>query len=581
MNNIKMKKRNTLSTKAILIIGIILIAAITITTLVIGVFALNQHSFTGAIKILYTSEDIDGTASVSYQLLSEDGLSDGEIVDLGTITFNAEAEINPTQDLSPTETLNLSKTTPYVEFTYTFTNTGSLDYIATLSFLNVIQDENIGFNYKYKNYEYGTENFAILVQGIETGTEKSQATYRVKMGVEDFAKNATWDGMFNWELKSFETESTEEKLSVRSMDYAENGNGTYTASYSGGTLENNTLVISGNIGGVKVTSVGQIRNLPNNAKVVIGEGITTIESSAFSNQSVSDVELPDSLESIGGSSFYVCKFTSITIPKSVTSIGEAAFAYCSILQEFIVEDGNPVYSTEGNCLIENGTTLIAGCQNSVIPNYITHIAYRAFMGQTRLTTIHIPKSVQTMDIRGVFDYCYNLESFTAEAGGTFVVDGNCLIKDTELYAGCKNSTIPNYVTKINENAFAGITTLTGHFVIPNSVIDIYSYAFAGTGITSITFGTGLEMIGSGAFQNVKITTLTIPANVEYIGHTSFYDCKSLTEIYVLSTNENLRVHYGAFNNVTAKFYCCLSGPGVNWHANWQNSLTEINWNYNP
>jgi hypothetical protein len=78
-----MKKRNTLSTKAILIIGIILIAAIIITTLVIGIFALNQHSFTGTIKILYTSEDIDGTASVSYQLLSEDGLSDGEVVTEG------------------------------------------------------------------------------------------------------------------------------------------------------------------------------------------------------------------------------------------------------------------------------------------------------------------------------------------------------------------------------------------------------------------------------------------------------------------------------------------------------------------
>ena len=575
---IKMKRKG-LSAKGITIIALVLIIALGIATAVVTIFALSGHTMLSSVKISYTATDIDGSASVTYQLLSEDGTNDGEVVSLGSIEFKANNTTNPTQNLSPAKTLELSTTQPYVEFTYTFNNTGSLDYIATLTFVDVIQDTNIGFDYKYKEYEYGTENFAILVQGVETSY--SQATYKVKMKVEDVALDVNWNGVFNWELKAFEADTIEEQKSVRAMDYTENGSGTYTANYNGGKLENNTLVISGNVGGINVTSVGQIRNLPQLSKVVIGEGITTIESSAFAQQNVSNVELPDSLENIGDNSFYLNNFKSVTIPKSVTKIGEGAFAFCYMLEEYIVEEGNTVYSVDENCLIENGTTLHSGCYKSVIPNYITHIAYRAFMGHTNLTTINIPKSVQTMDTRGVFDYCSNFESYTAEVGGAFVVDGNCLIKGTVLYAGCKNSVIPNYVTEIGTDAFCGHNQLAS-IVIPDSVELVNSYAFfACRNLLSVTLGKGLKYIASAAFAQTKITTLTIPSNVEIIGNTSFAENSSLTEIYVLSTNENLSVYYGAFNGVTAKFYCCLSGPGVNWNANWQDSLTEIHWNYIP
>ena len=61
--------------------------------------------------------------------------------------------------------------------------------------------------------------------------------------------------------------------------------------------------------------------------------------------------------------------TSITIPDSVIDIGSRAFFGCTGLTSIVVEDGNPVYHSAGNCLIETATkTLIAGCKTSIIPD---------------------------------------------------------------------------------------------------------------------------------------------------------------------------------------------------------------------
>ena len=98
--------------------------------------------------------------------------------------------------------------------------------------------------------------------------------------------------------------------------------------------------------------------------------------------SIKSVEIPKSVTSIGDWAFSGCSgLKSITIPDSVTSIGEDAFSGCSSLQEIIVAEGNPVYHSAGNCIIETESkTLIAGCKSSVIPNdgSVTSIGEGAF-----------------------------------------------------------------------------------------------------------------------------------------------------------------------------------------------------------
>lgn len=59
--------------------------------------------------------------------------------------------------------------------------------------------------------------------------------------------------------------------------------------------------------------------------------------------SLTSIEIPSSVTTIGMSAFYGCWLTSVEIPSSVTSIGDDAFEYCDNLTS-ITWDGN-VYTS--------------------------------------------------------------------------------------------------------------------------------------------------------------------------------------------------------------------------------------------
>lgn len=69
-----------------------------------------------------------------------------------------------------------------------------------------------------------------------------------------------------------------------------------------------------------------------------GEVVTSIGGSAFENcDSLTSIEIPDSVTSIGSYAFYECdSLTTVTIGKSVTSIGESAFKNCSSLNNITI-----------------------------------------------------------------------------------------------------------------------------------------------------------------------------------------------------------------------------------------------------
>ena len=167
------------------------------------------------------------------------------------------------------------------------------------------------------------------------------------------------------------------------------------------------------------------------------------------NQTIQAVNLPDSIKNIGFYSFLYSTLKEITLPEGLTSIGIEAFAACSGLESITVEEGNSVYHSEGNCVIETDTnTLVFGCNNSTIPSYITSIGDGAFNGCSGLTSITLPEGLTSIE-RNAFYGCSGLTSITLPEGLTSIGTGaftscNSLASVTfENTEGWKRSTSPD------------------------------------------------------------------------------------------------------------------------------------------
>ena len=103
--------------------------------------------------------------------------------------------------------------------------------------------------------------------------------------------------------------------------------------------------------------------------------------------------------------------TSLNIGRSLTNIAHASLNGLAYLEYITVSEGNPVYHSSGNCLIETASKkIIRGSINSVIPSdgSVIEIGAYAFAYLTGLTSIEIPKPIQKLG-GSAFAWCSNLE----------------------------------------------------------------------------------------------------------------------------------------------------------------------------
>ena len=326
---------------------------------------------------------------------------------------------------------------------------------------------------------------------------------------------------------------------LNSSEVAVTYKGYFYDSYSNEYIGDVVIPSSVNYNGVtySVTSIGgsAFNSCTSLTSIQIPNSVTSIGEGAFYCCSMTSIEIGNSVTSIGYEAFAYCDdLTSIEIPNSVTSIGGGAFCYCTSLTSIVVDSGNTKYDSRNGCnaIIETtSNTLIAGCQNTIIPNSVTSIGDGAFGGCSDLTSIEIPNSVTSIG-DSTFWECSSLTSVVIPNSVTSIL--------SSAFYGCTSLTsivIPNSVTSIGFSAFSGCSSLTS-VVIPNSVTSIGFNAFAWcSSLTSIEIPNSVTSIGDWAFgECTSLTSIEIPNSVTSIGYAAFDRCVNLTSIVVDSGN---------------------------------------------
>ncbi|MBQ7203799.1 MAG: leucine-rich repeat domain-containing protein [Eubacterium sp.] len=318
------------------------------------------------------------------------------------------------------------------------------------------------------------------------------------------------------------------------------------------------VLIPSKIDGYPVTAIGEQAFLGCSSltSINIPNGVTSICVSAFNScSSLTSVNIPNSVTSIGEHAFWGCSsLTSIDIPNSVTSIGAEAFYICSSLSSITVASGNPYYDSRDNCnaIIETATsTLIIGCNNTIIPTNVTSIGEGAFYRCTSLTSINIPNSVTYIG-NDAFASCSSLTSVSIGNGITSI--------GRFAFASCynlKNINLPNSVNNIGWYAFSMCRSLES-VVLPKNLKYMNENTFNSCiSLVSVVLPEHLEYIREGAFAGCKsLTSIDIPNSVTYIGDTAFSMCRSLKS-FVMPDSVNT-VGRAIFYGCTSLQSCVLS-----------------------
>ena len=314
------------------------------------------------------------------------------------------------------------------------------------------------------------------------------------------------------------------------------------------------------------SSIGAFTGCTSLTSVTFEEGInlTNIPPYTFCGCSLTSIDIPNSVTSIGESAFYGCSsLTSVTIPESVTSIGEYAFSGCCSLTTM---NFNAINCNEfgglATCTDNEGryycpiTTLNIGegvqkipayfATNSLItsitiPNSVTSIGESAFSGCSSLTSIDIPNSVTSIGI-AAFNDCEYLTSVTLPENATidtsaFYQSGYSTIDTVDNVVYCLShdplANIGNYTFErvfnvtftIGDSIYApNCATVWSHTPELSGDLVLTSYVYNGVSypITSIDHGAFMDCSG--------LTSVTIPNSVNNIRNNAFYGCSSLTSV---------------------------------------------------
>ena len=286
--------------------------------------------------------------------------------------------------------------------------------------------------------------------------------------------------------------------------------------------------------------------------------------------SLQELNLPDSVAEIGAYAFNGCRsLKKLVIPKSVASIGERAFDGC-IFTSLEVSPGNPVYHSDGNCLIETAEklVLIAGFPCTIPDDgSVTALslnAFRSYSGEVLVLSKYVtkmdPNTFSFSNVKTVY-YDGTLEEYLA-------------IED--MNQNLNPGRIPVHFTAYEEPPIittgycGGEGDGTNVSYTQNSLGKLI---LSGTGTTKpgtpgywlhseLIVNEGVTSIADRMFYDTRYSSITLPASLESIGKEAFWHNKSL-QTFILPANSRLKtIAPGAFSMTPLRAFTIPQGVTV-------------------
>ena len=320
--------------------------------------------------------------------------------------------------------------------------------------------------------------------------------------------------------------------------------------------------------------------------VVIPEGVTTISYMAFYGCSgLKSVSIPESATSIGFCSFDGCSsLTEVVIPDYVTSLGNQAFMGCSSLEKVTLGAGITKMNYASFLYCDNLRTIISYIQepfalqsgvfdyNKGTTLYVpfgTKAKYEATDGWNKFANIvEMEESDDVIIFADVNVKAICVENWDTNGDGKLSYDEAAAV--TELGQVFRdNHDITSFdelqyftgLTEIPEFAFFSCEALSS-VVIPNSVTAVGAYAFAHSGLQSITIPTRVTSIGQSALWACEDLTSIVVEKENTV-----YDSRDNCNAIIITASNELKL--GCRNTVIPTTVTAIGREAFNGHAGLQ------------
>ena len=282
----------------------------------------------------------------------------------------------------------------------------------------------------------------------------------------------------------------------------------FSADYSGKCGENLTWSLNVNTGVLTISGTGPMDNYD--------DSISRPWNSSTIQNAIKSIIIEEGITSIGNEAFEsLDKLTSVSFPKSLTIIGEDAFSDSDALESVNISGNTTInHNAFNDCdglksVILSGNTIVKG--------------HNSFEDCDGLKNVIIDANVQLIG-QSSFSRCDSLSSVIIKDGITSIPGYS--FYDCSLLS---EVTLSSTLRTIQEDAFYSCSSLE-YIQLPTSIENIYNYAFARTGLTSITIPINASVyygVFSGCNQLKEATVYGI-----YQSYSGLFDnCRNLETLY--------------------------------------------------